>query len=131
VSENYLPLIGGTLTGALYGTSITLSGNLTCAEGYRGNSDVRLKKNIKNIEQDVSEIKMKQFEFKSDSTNRIHYGVIAQEVEKIAPELVSTDESGIKSVAYIDLIIAKIDALEKENKKMKEEIKKLKIKCER
>jgi hypothetical protein len=131
VSENYLPLIGGTLTGALYGTSITLSGNLTCSEGYRGGSDIRLKENIKNIKLDISKIKFKQFEFKSDSTNRTRYGVIAQDVEKIAPELVYTDENGIKSVAYIDLIIAKLNAIEKENKEMKERIKKLERKCKR
>ena len=53
------------------------------------------------------------------------YGVIAQEVEKIAPELVYTDEKGIKSVAYIDLIIAKIAALEKENIELLKRIEKL------
>lgn len=126
--DGKLSLTGGTLTGALYGTSVTLSGNLTCAEGYRGNSDIRLKKNIKNIRFDASKIELKQFEFKTDSTNRTHYGVIAQEVEKIAPELVYTDEKGIKSVAYIDLIIAKLNALEKENAEMKEEIETLKRK---
>lgn len=120
-----LSLSGGTLTGALYGTSVTLTGNLTCAEGYRGNSDIRLKENIKPIELDASKIELKQFEFKADSTNRIHYGVIAQEVEKIAPELVYTDEKGIKSVAYIDLIIAKIAALEKENAELLKRIEKL------
>ena len=118
-------MAGGTLTGALYGTSVTLTGNLTCAEGYRGNSDIRLKENIKPIKLDASKIDLKQFEFKSDSTNRTHYGVIAQEVEKIAPELVYTDEKGIKSVAYIDLIIAKIADLEKENTELLKRIEKL------
>ena len=83
------------------------------------------KKNIKNIRFDASKIELKQFEFKTDSTNRTHYGVIAQEVEKIAPELVYTDEKGIKSVAYIDLIIAKLNALEKENKELQLRIEKL------
>jgi hypothetical protein len=34
--------------------------------------------------------------------------VIAQEVELINPELVFTNEEGVKSVGYIDLLIAKV-----------------------
>ena len=117
-------LSGAAFTGAITGTSITLTGDLTCKEGYRGNSDVRLKKNIQNIKLDASSIKLKQFAFKSDLTNRVHYGVIAQEVEKIAPELVYTDDKGIKSVGYIDLLIAKIESLEKDNKILFDRIKK-------
>ena len=40
------------------------------------------------------------------------YGVIAQELEEKHPEFVRTDDEGIKSVAYIDLLIAKIAELE-------------------
>ena len=45
-------------------------------------------------------------------SDELRYGVIAQEVEKIAPELVKTTEYGTKSVAYIDLLIMKIAELE-------------------
>lgn len=54
------------------------------------------------------------------------YNVIAQYVEKIAPELVNTDENGIKSVNYLDLIIAKINTLEEKVKLLETKIKKLK-----
>jgi hypothetical protein len=40
------------------------------------------------------------------------YGVIAQELEEVHPEFVRTDKEGMKSVAYIDLLIAKIAELE-------------------
>ncbi len=45
---------------------------------------------------------------KSDKTGRTRYGVIAQELEKINPELVHTNAKGYKSVAYIDLLVAKV-----------------------
>ena len=40
------------------------------------------------------------------------YGVIAQELEEAHPEFVRTDDEGMKSVAYIDLLIAKVAELE-------------------
>ena len=45
---------------------------------------------------------------KSDTTNRKRYGVIAQELELVAPELVYTDSMGMKSVSYTDLLVAQI-----------------------
>ena len=39
-------------------------------------------------------------------------GVIAQELEQNHPEFVNTDDEGLKSVKYIDLLIAKIAELE-------------------
>jgi hypothetical protein len=48
----------------------------------------------------------------ADLTDRSRYGVIAQKVELIAPELVIDAEDGTKLVSYIDLLIAKIARLE-------------------
>ena len=36
------------------------------------------------------------------------YGVIAQELELVVPELVYTDSKGMKSVNYTDLLVAQI-----------------------
>jgi hypothetical protein len=50
-----------------------------------------------------------QYNLKSDGS--FHYGVIAQEVEEIFPHMVSTDDQGMKSVAYnefIPLLIEKV-----------------------
>jgi len=102
------------------GTNLTVGGNITCAEGYRGSSDRRLKEHIQPIQSKISDIKLYQFEMKSDTTNRIHYGAIAQEVELIAPELVFTDEKGMKSIAYIELLVLKISQLEEEVKANKQ-----------
>jgi hypothetical protein len=49
-------------------------------------------------------------------------GLIAQEVEKIFPELVKTDEEGFKSVNYIGLVPHLIEAI-KELKLENQELK--------
>jgi hypothetical protein len=50
-------------------------------------------------------------------------GVIAQEVERVLPEVVSTDpEDGIKSVAYGNVVGLLIEAI----KELKEEVDQLK-----
>ena len=115
--SGFLPLTGGTLTGAVSSSS-TFSGT-----NFILTSDRRLKKNIKNIGDTsfTDNIDFKKFTFKSDKTNRIRYGVIAQELEKVAPELVYTDDKGEKAVSYIDLLIAKIAELEKRIKQLEDE----------
>ena len=80
------------------------------ANNFILDSDVNLKKNIKPI--DTSKKDFRFVEFQMKATDELRYGVIAQEVEQIAPELVKTNQDGIKSVAYIDLLILKIAELE-------------------
>jgi hypothetical protein len=75
-------------------------------------SDKRLKKNIKDVDtKEVIVVDWKTFELKEEEGQK-RYGVVAQELEENHPEFVRTDKEGIKSVAYIDLLIAKIAELE-------------------
>ena len=74
-------------------------------------SDKRLKENIKQVYNKHINVDWKTFEMKSNKGQR-RYGVIAQELEEVHPEFVRTDKEGMKSVAYIDLLIAKIAELE-------------------
>ena len=74
-------------------------------------SDKRLKNNIKEVSSNHVDVNWKTFEMNSDK-GQSRYGVIAQELEEKHPEFVRTDDEGIKSVAYIDLLIAKIAELE-------------------
>lgn len=48
------------------------------------------------------------------------YGVIAQELEKVLPELVETNEQGVKSVSYIPLIAILLDVIQKQGEEIKE-----------
>ena len=69
-------------------------------------SDVYLKDNIKDLTDDVSINLMKlrptQFELKSEQIKKIHYGFIAQDIEKVYPELVKPCVLGYKNVNYIE-----------------------------
>ena len=98
--------------GAISGvTTLSASGVVTGSNFQL--SDRRLKQNIKPITfSNVNQIKFYQFDMIADSSHRPRLGVIAQDVEKIMPELVYTDDKGMKAVNYIDLLIAKIAELE-------------------
>ena len=88
-----------TFTGTVTGTNFILS------------SDERLKKNIEEVDNKSIKADWKTFELKTEKGQK-RYGVIAQELEKTNPEFVREDSQGFKSVAYIDLLIAKIAELE-------------------
>lgn len=142
-SSYYLPVYGSqnskitisTLESVL-GTSTANANRVMRRDGssdaYAHNfilsSDRRLKKNVYKLSNTewTNKIKFHQFQFKDDPKEKIRYGVIAQEIEKIAPELVSTDEQGNKAVAYIDLLIAKVAEMDKKIKELENEIKKIK-----
>ena len=84
----------------------------TCtATNFILSSDETLKNNIKEIESKHIDVNWKNFELKSEPGVK-RSGVIAQELEKKHPEFVRTNDEGLKSVAYIDLLISKIAELE-------------------
>jgi hypothetical protein len=76
-------------------------------------SDIKLKKNINYLTDEII-----TFNYKKYDTNRLRYGVIAQELEKKHPEMVYEDDKGYKQVAYIDYLLSKIVELEKRLKKL-------------
>jgi hypothetical protein len=83
-------------------------------------SDKKLKENIKTL--DGSKVyDMRGVSFTRKDTGKNSSGVIAQEIQKIAPELV-TDNDGTLSVAYGNLTGYLIEAV----KELKAEIKELK-----
>lgn len=101
-------LSGAAFTGAISSTSTMTATN------FIGTSDRRLKQGIRPLRNTgwTNKIQLFRYEMKSDPS-RDRYGPMAQDVEKVAPELVYTDnETGIKSVAHIDLLYAKIAELE-------------------
>ena len=91
-------------------TKLGANGVVT-AKNFVLSSDERFKDNVKDIKDNEIKVAFKSFEIKS-SPGEKRYGVIAQELEKNNPELVTTDTEGFKSVKYIDLLIAKIAELE-------------------
>ena len=101
--------------------SLTVSGSITANSNITAYSDRRLKDNIKTL--DGSKVyKMRGVSFTKDG--ELGSGVIAQELEKVAPELVMTndDEMQTKSVAYGNVVGYLIEAI----KELKQEIEVLK-----
>lgn len=101
-------------------------------------SDIRFKENITPIEsplEKVLNIEGVSFNWKKEAfrgqkiPEGMHYGVIAQQVENIIPEVVKTDLSGEKTVAYTEIIPVLIEAIKEQQKEMeilKAELKELK-----
>jgi hypothetical protein len=107
--------IGGTLdvTG-----NINSNGDITAFYS----SDERLKNNIRKIEnalEKVEKISGVSFDWneKSGKTGS-DYGVLAQEIEKVLPELVVTRDTGYKAVRYEKLVSLLIEAVKELNKKL-------------
>lgn len=121
------------------------TGNMTAAGFVSANSDPRLKENLTPITSAVDKIKQLQgyrFKWKDMSPvgnpGKYDYGVIATDVEKIAPEIVqeSAFESGdgdkYKTVAYSNLIPFLIEAIKEQNEiitNLQKDIDELKSKC--
>ena len=68
------------------------------------------------IQGDVEHLDQELKEMNFDG--RKHYGVIAQEIEKILPELVDTDEEGFKSVDYTSMIGLLVKGLQEKDERI-------------
>tara|TARA_R110002096_G_scaffold326134_1_gene520024 strand:+ start:6325 stop:8664 length:2340 start_codon:yes stop_codon:yes gene_type:complete len=100
------------------------SGNISISGVYDQSSDVRLKKDIQTLDNALEKtLKMRgvSYNWKSDVSNENpQIGVIAQEVEKIYPEFVHTDEGGMKSVNYAQMTAVLIEAVKALNVEIQE-----------
>jgi hypothetical protein len=104
---------------------VTVTGALTATGNVTAFSDIKLKEDIKvipNALDKVSKIRGVTFIRNDIDDKSRQAGVIAQEVEKVLPEVVTTTEDGIKTVAYGNLVGLLIESI-KELKKEVEELK--------
>ncbi|KAB2871201.1 MAG: tail fiber domain-containing protein, partial [Bacteroidales bacterium] len=97
--------------------------------GTWATSDIRWKKNIVPMGDALSRIvkltgviynwRDDEFpEMKFD--NKTHIGVIAQDVEKVFPELVNTDGKGYKAVAYDKLSVVLIEGIKQQQQQIQQ-----------
>lgn len=96
-------------------------------------SDATLKKDIQPLDREkidkLMNINPTSFKFKTDIRRKEHYGFIAQDFEKVYPELVKNSEMGYKTINYIELIpilVSKIQDMDKEIKELNNKILELK-----
>jgi hypothetical protein len=122
--------MSGAVTGV---TSLTASGTINCANviasgtvtgaELNSTSDVRLKENIVNIKNaldTVQQLEGKTFSWKESGKPSI--GFIAQEVEKILPEVINTMDDGFKTINYNVIVALLVEAI----KEQQEQIEQLK-----
>jgi hypothetical protein len=100
--------IGGVQYQTLTDQSTTLYLSDVVISNLSSFSDRSLKDNIINLPEDKRErlldLNPTQFTFKTDAKKNIHYGFIAQDLERIYPELVKDSEKGYRKVNYLELI---------------------------
>lgn len=134
--------IGYTYTASGSGYALNISGNAgisgnVYATAYYESSDIRLKNFIKDVSVDLNKIRAipkKYFTWKKD-TSLIQIGTSAQAVQKLYPELVSSNTNGYLSVDYsklsvialkgIDELYDMILELRAENRQLREQIRQL------
>ena len=143
------PTIGGTLgaaTSANHFLTGTSAGDLVLINNYSGNrvyvvsssggvyltsgatswtanSDIRLKNINSHIEKAVEKLSTLQtinFSYKDDKSNKQNLGLIAQEVEKIFPELVDKNGDDMLGVRYTELVPVLIKAIQELEARIKQ-----------
>ncbi len=110
-----------TVSGDFYaGAGATFKGPIHCLDDiiafYGQSSDLTLKENVSTLDNPlakVMQIRGTEYDWKEGNNNYQGHdiGVIAQEVEKVLPEAVSTKPDGTKGVHYNKLIPLLIEAV--------------------
>ncbi|MGL4948330.1 MAG: tail fiber domain-containing protein, partial [Mycoplasma sp.] len=125
------------LTGASGSVEMRAGGNLTASGNITAYSDIKLKKDLEIIPDALDKIsKLNGYTYTRKDTGERHTGVIAQEVQKVLPEVISVskpdkyskEKTDTLTVAYgnmIGLLIEGIKELKSENKILSERLVKL------
>ena len=104
--------------GQLTTVSMNIDGLLN-AQSVAMTSDARLKKDIQPLTRaldSILQLQAKTYRWKEDTTfaNKQDIGLVAQEVEKVFPELVAENEQGYKGIAYSKLTAVLIEAIKEQ-----------------
>ena len=109
---------------------IDSAGNVTASGNITAYSDRRLKENIETIPNALSMVKrLRGVTFDWIADKKHSYGLIAQEVEEVIPELVLETESGtadgddkktVKSVDYSKIVSVLIEAIKEQQSQIEE-----------
>jgi hypothetical protein len=86
---------------------LTVTGKVNAAT-FNAVSDARLKTNIEDyvFEQSILDLPIKRFEYLKDAAHIKYIGCLAQDLQKICPELISENSDGTLSIQESKLIYA-------------------------
>ena len=90
----------------LTGNYLHVKQDITYGGTSKKSSDIRLKENIRSLSEDeISSVqKLKPVAYNLKGKDKVDYGFIAQDVEKVLPNMVSTAPNDMKSLSYESLI---------------------------
>jgi hypothetical protein len=113
--------------GNISGSQIEASGDVIAF----GSSDERLKDNIQPISEPLYKLsKVGGYTFdwndKQETYEGHDVGVVAQEIEEVLPEIVTTRGNGFKAVKYEKIVPLLIESI----KELKQEVDEIKQKCD-
>jgi hypothetical protein len=107
---------------------LDVSGSILATGDITAFSDINLKENIEvipNALDKVSQIRGVTFIRKDLDDKSRKSGVIAQDVEKVLPEVVTTTEDGTKTVAYGNMVGLLIEAVKEQKEIIKDQQKQI------
>ena len=106
----------------------------TSSTTFNATSDIRHKENVCDLEnslEKINAIRGVNFNFINDERKKIHSGIIAQEVNKVIPEIINNDNNDKLTANYDGLIpylIESVKTLSNKNETIKQENEELKEK---
>ena len=104
--------IGHTTSEVYTGDNFTVNGNLTEVSQREMKTNIS---NIENILPAVLQLQGVSFDWKKDKNEKNHYGLIAEDVEKILPNLVSHDEEGkAQGIQYSKMTAVLLEAIKEQ-----------------
>lgn len=129
-NATFYPVISSATTGnvaqKVSSTKLTFnpSTGLLTSTDYNSSSDITLKENITPINDPLAILeRLNGFAFTWRDTKEKSYGLSAQEVEQVLPEIVRDRPDGVKGINYLNLIAFLVEAI----KDLKREIQELKL----
>ena len=126
----FVPAIGSTQTAEASSTKLYFNpatGTLN-ATIFNTLSDENTKENIHTLEDAILKVmQMRGVSFQWKDNKNKSIGVIAQEVEKVLPEIVNTNENGTKSISYDSIIGLLIEAIKEQQGSIVDMEKKINI----
>jgi hypothetical protein len=102
------------------GERLYVSGAIRATGTITANSDIRIKSNIIKIENALEKVgQISGYTYNTNYDEKRHGGVIAQEIDKVFPEIVNTGNDGLMGVEYGNISALLIEAIKEQNTKIK------------
>lgn len=107
--------------------TLDVTGNIRATSTITQNSDVHLKENIDTLDDSLDKVlnlRGVHYDWKTEEYKDMNLpegrqvGLIAQEVEQVVPEVVSTDDEGYKSIDYSRLVPLLIESIKEQQRQI-------------